>query len=114
MLDLTQSVSLAQQPRIEKLSNMNVSHIITAVIGTSAVLGSLLVGSGKVASEGDLKEVEVMAVETRSEVHALKTEQAVMCNYIEYIKKASDEQNAKLNKIIETLGQMQKPKKRRR
>mgnify|MGYP003113813384 CR=1 FL=1 len=114
MLNSTQSVSLVPQQRIEKLGNMNPSHIITAVLGTSAVLGSLLIGSGKVASQSDLKEVEAMATNTRSEVHTLKTEQAVMSNDIEYIKKASDEQNVKLNKIIETLGQMQKPKKRRR
>ena len=114
MLDWTQSVLLERLLKaVIDMANITAGHVTSALAGLT-LASFALIGSGHVAGQADLKEVEVMAIDTRSQVHKLQTEQAVMGNDIDYIKKASDEQNVKLNKIIETLGEMQKPKKRRR
>ena len=86
---------------------MNPTQIITSAAAGVALVGSVLVGTGQVASNSELKSVEAMALDTSNDVHGLKTEQAVMRLDIEYIKKSADIQNAKLNKIIETLSTMQ-------
>ena len=107
---------------------MGAGSIIALVGGGVALVGSILIGTGQVASKSELKEVEVTASTTRAEVqvlprectastnraevHVLKTEQAVMKRDIAHIRGAVEtlrtSQDANFQTVIEKLGDIKR------
>ena len=91
---------------------MGAGSIIALVGGGVALVGSILIGTGQVASKSELKEVEVTAATNRAEVHVLKTEQAVMKRDIAHIRGAVEtlrtSQDANFQTVIEKLGDIKR------
>ena len=97
---------------------MSVGGVLALAGGGIAVIGSILIGTGQVASKEELNKVEVITSENRSDVHTLKTEQAVMKRDSAHIRGAVEtlrtSQDANFQVVIEKLEEMKPPKRRRR
>ena len=97
---------------------MSAGSVLALAGGGIAVIGSILIGTGQVASKEELNKVDVTASENRADVHTLKTEQAVMKRDIAHIRGAVEtlrtSQDANFRVVIEKLEEMKPPKRRRR